>query len=351
MSNKVVFTLIGKNLLSKAFNDASQDATTFDKKMAAAGQKTSTALLGVGAAAAVGLGKSIQSAMSFDKTMRQVGNMTKESGQGIKELSDLAIQMGKDTVFSASDASAAMLELAKGGLTSAQIKGGALASTMTLAAAGELQMGDAATYVGNGMAMFGLKAKDANRVVTALAGGANASSASVESLGLALSQVGPGAKLAGASIEETVGVLSAFDAMGVKGSDAGTSLKTMFMRLVPQTKKAREAMNDLGLKFTDAQGQINPLRTIAEKLRIKLRGLSAEQKTSALNAIFGSDAYRAAALMAELGSKGVDKYTKATSDATAAQDLANIGMEGASGAWENFKGSVETLSIQLVSRA
>lgn len=345
--NNVVFTLIGRNLLSKTFQEASRDADNFDKRMTAYGAKTSNALVAVGAAAAVGIGQSINMAMDFDKTMRMVAVQTKESGAGLEELSDLAIQMGKDTVFSAKDASGAMLELAKGGLTSAQIKAGALSATMTLAAAGELEMASAATYVSNGMAMFGLKAEDATRVVTALAGGANASSASVESLGLALSQVGPGAKLAGSSIEETVAVLSAFDAMGIKGSDAGTSLKTMFMRLVPQTEKASGAMEDLGLKFTDARGGILPLRDIAEQLRVKLKGLSAEQKTTALTTLFGSDAYRAAALMAELGAKGVDKYTAATKDQTAAQELANVGMSGAAGAWENFKGSVETLAIQL----
>lgn len=347
MGNSVVFTLVGKNLLSKTFQEAGDDANALDKKMSGFGQTTSNVLLGVGAAAAVGLGQSISAAMDFDKTMRQVAVQTKESGAGMKELSDLAIKMGEDTVFSASDASAAMLELSKSGLTAAQIKAGALASTMTLAAAGELQMADAATYVGNSMAMFGLEADEANRVVTALAGGANASSASVESLGMALSQVGPGAKLAGASIEETVAVLSAFDAMGIKGSDAGTSLKTMFTRLVPQTEKAAGAMEDLGLKFTTAEGEILPLRDVAEQLRTKLKNLSAEQKTTALSTLFGADAYRAAALMSELGAKGVDRYTKATSDQQAAQDMANVGMEGAKGAWESFKGSIETLTIVL----
>src|SRR5690606_8757396 len=270
-----------------------------------------------------------------------------QSGKGLKSLSELALKMGADTVYSVKDASQAMLELAKGGLTAAEIKGGGLASTMKLAAAGELDMGSAATYVVNAMNQFGLKAGDADRVVTALAGGADASTASVESLGLALSQVRPRAHLAGQSVEETVAVLSAFDNMGIKGSDAGTSLKTMFQRLVPTTDKAKKAMADLGLKFTDANGEILPMAQIAEQLKTKLSGLSASQKTTALTTIFGSDAYRAAALMAELGADGVNKYVRAAKDSDTAQRMANAGMQGATGAWENFSGAVETLSIQI----
>ncbi len=93
-----------------------------------------------------------------------------------------------------------------------------------------------------------------NVVSAALAGGANASTASVESLGHALSQVGPGAVNAGLNLNDTVGALAAFDNAGIKGSDAGTSLKTMLSRLVPQTAKAATAMKDANLDFTDANG-------------------------------------------------------------------------------------------------
>lgn len=349
MVNTLVFTLVGRDQLSKVFEAAGRSSEQAGRKMGAAGKVAAGGLgllLAGGAAAAAGIGAAVKAAIPFDKTIRQVGAISGASGADLKSLSALAIQMGKDTVFGAGDAAAAMLELSKGGITPAQIKAGVLAGTLTLATAGSLEMGDAATYLSNALNTFGLKAKDSNTVVAALAGGANASSASVESLGLALGQVGPGAKLAGMSIQETVAVLAAFDNAGVKGSDAGTSLKTMLMKLVPTTKLATNTMHDLGLKFTDAKGAFLPMRDIAEQLHEKLAGLSASQKQAALTAIFGSDAYRAAAIMSELGAKGVDKYTTATSDLNAAQALANVGVEGASGAWEQLKGSVETLAIE-----
>lgn len=294
-------------------------------------------LLGVAAAG-------VKLEADFGATMRQVAIAT---GSPIKPLEALAIKLGADTVFSANDASAAMLELAKGGMTSAQIQGGVLTQTLKLASAGGVDLASAATFTANTMATFGLKAKDAGAVTTALAGAANSSSASVESLGQGLSQVGPGAKNAGLSLQETVGVLAGFDAAGIKGSDAGTSLKTMLTRLVPATDQARDAMKDLGLKFTDANGSFLPIRDVAQQLQTKLKGLSEEQKSQALTTIFGSDATRAATVIAELGAKGVDRYTKAAFDSATTNKLAASGMQGTSGALEALKGSAETAALKV----
>lgn len=350
MARDITFDIIARDKASKVFDKVGHASNGLEKRFGGIGK---VAKVGFGAAAAAGaalttgLGASIAKAMDYDKTMRLVGATLGTTGEQQKSLGALALKMGADTVFSAADAGNAMLELAKGGLTTAQIQGGALNATMTLAAAGTLEMGAAATYVGNAINTFGLKAKDAGAVAAALAGGANASSASVESLGLALSQVGPGARTAGLSIQTTTAILAAFDNAGIKGADAGTSLKTMLTRLVPQTKAARNAMHDLGLKFTDSKGQFVSMANVAEQLKTKMGGLSDQERTTAMNRIFGSDATRAATVLMNLGSAGVEKYTKATSDQAAAQKMANTQMEGASGAWEAFKGSVETLAIQI----
>lgn len=284
---------------------------------------------------------------TFSQTMNTMASVAKVPADQIKSLSDLALKMGADTTFSAGEAAGAMLELAKGGLSAATIQSGALEGTLTLAAAGGTDLATASTIASNALNTFGLSGKDMNAVAAALAGGANASSASVESLGEALSQVGPGATTAGLSLQDTVGVLSSFDAAGIKGSDAGTSLKTMLTRLVPQTDQAAAAMKDLGLKFTDANGKFLPITNIAEQLKEKLAGLSDEQRTTALSTIFGSDATRAATVLMKEGATGIGKYIKATQDQGAAQDVAKARMKGTAGAIESFKGSVETAKLQL----
>lgn len=309
------------------------------------------AKLAGGAFAAVGVASvisdSVQLESTFSQTMSTMAAVADVPAAQIKQLSALALKMGADTSFSANEAADAMLELAKGGISAADIKAGALAGTLTLAAAGGTDLATAATIASNAMNTFDLKGRDMNAIAAALAGGANASSASVESLGEALGQVGPGAKLAGLSLQQTVGVLSAFDAAGIKGSDAGTSLKTMLSSLVPQSKQARDAMHDLGLKFTDAKGRFLPIAKVAEQLKTKLSGLSQAQRTTALNTIFGSDASRAAAVLMKLGANGVQKYTKATSDMGAAQRVAKARMSGTAGALEQMKGSLETAKLSL----
>ena len=310
-------------------------------------QKRFAGLATAAAGLTAGLGAVISSAASFDKTIRQVGAAANVPAQGMKSLSELALKMGADTSFSAKQAADAMLELAKGGISEADIRAGALQETLTLAAAGGLELGSAAGYMSNALNTFGLQAKDAGSVAAALAGGANASTASVESLGMALGQVGPGARLAGLSLAETTGVLAAFDNAGIKGSDAGTSLKTMLTRLIPTTDAASGAMADLGLKFTDASGNMLPITNIADQLKAKLTNLSDAQRTAALTTIFGSDATRAATILMQEGSAGLGKYIAATSDLSQAQKMAATNTAGAAGAFEAFKGSVETLGLRI----
>jgi TP901 family phage tail tape measure protein len=302
---------------------------------------------GLGLLAAGVVKTSVSLEASFSKTMAQIGASTDGASAHMDELNKLAMKLGAETSFSASDAANAMLELGKAGINASDIMGGALKGTLLLAAAGSTDLGTASTIAANAMNTFGLKGKDMNTIAAALAGGANASSASVESLGQALQQVGPGATNAGLSLQETVGALSAFDAAGIKGSDAGTSLKTMLSRLVPQTDAAKVAMAKLGLKFTDAKGNFVPITNVAEQLKNKLSGLSEAQRTTALTTIFGSDATRAATVLMKQGSAGLEKYIKATKDQNAAQKLAKANMSGTSGALERLRGSVETAELAL----
>jgi TP901 family phage tail tape measure protein len=297
-------------------------------------------ILGIGAASFKVFGE-------FDQTMRQVGVQTGLSGQALSGMTDLALKLGRDTSFSAGQASDAMLSLAKGGMSAAEIKGGALAQTLTLAAAGGLDLGQAAGTMVETLNTFGLTAADSARVAAALAGGANASTASVQSLGQALSQVGPGARNAGLSVNDTVAALSLFANSGIQGSDAGTSLKTMLTHLVPQTQAAAGAMKKLGLDFTDAHGKFLPLSAVAEQLKTKLGPLTAEQRSLALQTIFGSDAARAATVLMNAGGAGVKKMTAATKDLGAAQKLAATNTQGAKGSMEQMKGSMETAGIVI----
>lgn len=284
-------------------------------------------------------------AASFDDAMSQVQGALGGASTDMDGLRNLALQLGADTVFSATESAQAMVELAKGGLTEAQIKGGALAASMDLAAAGQLNLADAAATTVQMMGSFGLGAGDATRIANALAGAANASSADVSDLTQAMSQCSAQASLAGWSLEDTAAALALFADHGVKGSDAGTSLKTMLQRLAAPTDQAAEAIAAYGLNIRDSNGKMKDISGIADELTGKLGGLSDAERDAALQTIFGSDASRAAAILMQSGSEGLAKYIAATNDATAAETMANAQKGELSWALENMGGAVESASI------
>lgn len=337
--------------VDKAAQSADRSLSKIGKGTAGVGKRLTlgltTPILGIGVAA-------VKSQANFEQAINLLGVNAGIGGASLTKMADQAKQLGADTVFSASEAADAMLELAKAGFKPAEISGGGVQATMALAATEGLNLADAATITGNAMNSFGIKAKNAGTIADALAGASAASSASVESLSQALSQVGPGAKNAGLSLQDTVGVLAAFDQAGIKGSDAGTSLKTMLTRLIPQTKQSATAMEKLGLfskttgsAFVDNKGNFKNIADVAGILHKKLGGLSEAQRTTALQTIFGSDATRAATVLLNDGRKGIEKYITAATKQGTAQKLADARMKGTAGAIEQMKGSIDTASIAL----
>ena len=313
------------------------------KKISDAGKKmlpATVAIGGVGTAA-------VKTASDFETSMSQTAGALNVPMSKMGGLRDLAMDMGAKTQFSATEAGNAMTELAKGGLTEAEIQSGALKSTMDLAASSGMGLGDAANTVVQAMGGFGLSAKDSAQAVNALAGAAAASSTDVGPLADALSQCAAQAHTAGWSIQDTTAVLGEFADAGVTSSDAGTSLKTMLQRLAAPTGAAAKEMKTLGINVWDSSGHMKDAGGISQELQSKLGGLSDQQKQQALATIFGSDATRAATILMDGGAKGLSKYTKATNDQTSAQRLANSQMGPTQKAWENMKGSLETAAISI----
>ena len=311
--------------------------------MKSAGQAlmpVSGALTAVGAA-------SVSMANNFEDSMSQAAGALNIPMDQMGELRELAIQVGQDTIFSATEAGNAITELAKGGLTEADIKAGALQTTMDLAASSGMDLGSAANTVVQAMGAFGLSADQSAEAANALAGAAAASSTDIEPLTEGLSQCSAQANNAGWSIQETTAVLGRFADAGITGSDAGTSLKTMLQRLAAPTDEAAGKIEALGIQTRDSSGNLLGASDMAEELQNKLGGLSAAERDAALQTIFGSDATRAATVMMNSGTEGLQKYIAATNDQESAQRLANSQMSDTSKAIEEMKGSLETAAIAI----
>jgi TP901 family phage tail tape measure protein len=291
-------------------------------------------------------GYAVKSAAQFEKAMSGVKAATHASAGEIDALRKAALQAGQDTQYSATEAAQAITELSKAGVATADVLGGGLAGALDLAAAGQMDVAEAAETAASAMTMFKLKGKDVPHIADLLAAGAGKAQGSVHDMGMALNQAGLVASQMGLSIEDTTGTLASFASAGLLGSDAGTSLKTAMLMLANPTDKAKDLMAELGINAYDASGQFVGIAKLAGQLKTQLGGLTQEQRNSALATIFGADAIRAASILYEQGEQGIQGWIAKVNDAGYAAETAKTQTDNLIGDLERLKGSLETLAIE-----
>lgn len=297
---------------------------------------------------------SLKKSMNFEAQMSSIQALTGLTGEAMQDVQKLAMEMGAKTKYSALEAAQGIEELLKAGLDPATVRAGGLEAALNLATAGGLELAAAAEIMSTALNAYkadGMKASDASNI---LAGTANASATSVEQLRLSLAAVSAVASGVGISFKDTNTALGLFANNGLKGSDAGTSLKTMLMNLEPTTDKQIALFGKLGLltekgtsAFFDANGKMKDMEGIAGLLEKSLANLNDEQRLAALDTMFGSDAIRAANIIYKEGAKGVKKFTEEMMKVTAL-DVAKKKMNNATGAVEQFSGALETLQISAM---
>jgi TP901 family phage tail tape measure protein len=300
--------------------------------------------LGVGLLGAAAV--AVKFSMDFEKQMSSVKAATHASSAEIDALRKASMQAGKDTQFSATEAAKGVEELAKAGVSTSDILGGGLKGALSLAAAGELDVGQAAEAAASALTQFKLKGQDVPHVADLLAAAAGKAQGSVADMSAALNQSGLIAAQTGLSIEDTTGTLAAFANAGLIGSDAGTSFKTMLQALQAPSGKTKELMDDLGISAYDVQGNFIGITALAGQLKTQLSKLTPELRANALAQIFGSDATRAASILYEQGAEGVQTWIDKTNDAGYAAETAAIKTDNLAGDLERLKGSLETQAIQ-----
>ncbi len=338
--------------LNRGFKSAEASAKVFERELAkieskrhAAMNDLGTAAIGLGTGLVVAFGAAVKVTADFDKQMSAVAAATGQQGKALDLLRDAAIKAGAATTFSATEAAQAEAELAKVGLSTSDILSGALKGSLDLAAAGTLDLADAAKISGEAMTIFGLKGQDVEHIADVLTAGANASSASVESMAESLQQAGLVSAQTGLSLEDTVGTLTALSKGALNGSDAGTSLKTMLQRLSAPAADAAGLMEKLGIHAYDAAGQFVGIDKVAGQLRTSLSKLTPAQRNAALATIFGSDAIRAANVLYTNGEQGIRGYISAVNKQGAASQQAGKLTDNLAGDLERLQGSLETALI------
>nr|WP_278101166.1 phage tail tape measure protein [Microbacterium proteolyticum] len=305
------------------------------------------AALGMGAALAAGVGVAINSFAQFDKAMSAVAATGEDARNNLGELRQAAIDAGQSTVFSASEAANAIEEMAKAGVSAKDILGGGLTGALNLAAAGGLGVAEASGIAATTLQQFKLEGKDASHVADLLAAGAGKAMGDVTDMAQALNQGGLVASQFGISVEETTGTLAAFAQAGLLGSDAGTSFRTMLLRLANPTDESAALMKDLGINAYDAGGNFVGMANLAGQLQKSLGGLTQEQRNTSLAMIFGQDAIRGANVLFDEGTAGIRKWTSEVDDQGYAAETAATKLNNLSGDVEKLHGALETAFITM----
>lgn len=315
--------------------------------------KLGLAGLGIGLALASPFLIAINKAREFEQQMSNIKALG-VMGSQMQEVEKLAMEMGAATKFSAIEAGQGIEELLKAGVALKDVMGkDGLSGALDLAVAGDLQLADAAEIASTALNAFRKDALTIRQAGDILAGAANASATSVGELRFGLSMVSAVASGLGLSFKDTNLALAVFAQNGLKGSDAGTSLKTMLMNLQPRSKEQLATFKQLGIitanganQFFDASGKIRSMAEISEVLSKSLKHLTPQQRAFTLETMFGSDAVRAGNILFTEGALGINKMASEMTKFTAAS-VAKEKLNNFNGALEKMKGDLETTAIQV----
>jgi TP901 family phage tail tape measure protein len=342
--------------LKRAFASAEMQGSKFERHMGGVTSRVGSAIrhLSVGAFAGAGFGlmSLVKAGAEYEKEMARVKAVTGATGTQFKGLGDLAKQLGKDTKFSAGEAAQAMYELGSAGFKANEMSA-VLPGTLALAAASSVTLADAAEISSNALRGFGLEGSKSRHVADVLATAVAASSVEMQDLQLSLKYIGPVAKLTGQSFEDMIAAVELMGNAGIKGEQAGTSLRGGLIRLTKPTKMVTSALTSIGLSAKELQGPkgLKPLPEIIRMLAQHTDKLTKAQRNHAVAAIFGTNALSGMAVVMDQGANKLEKLSKANTNADgAAKKMATTMNNTVAGAFENFTGSVETAGIAIFEK-
>lgn len=307
--------------------------------------------LGMGVAVAGFVTLSIVKFAQYDKALSGLGAVTNATEADLAAMGDEALDAGRKFGYTAVQAISAEEALAKAGVSTRDILGGSLVGSLTLAAAGQLDVAESAEIAAVAMTQFKRDGKDVPHIADLIAAAAGNAVGDVKDIGAALRQSGLVASQFGLTIEDTTGTLAAFAAAGLIGSDSGTSFKQMLLSLATPSVKQAAIMRDLGISAYDAQGRFVGITKFAGILRDKLSGLTDAQRQNALGWIFGSDAIRAATVLYDEGADGIQSWIDRVNDSGYAAKQAAARVDNLEGDFGKLNATIDKAFIRTGSAA
>lgn len=360
VGSAVGYLLLDLSGWNKGLQSAKSALNTFMDESATAADKASalsSALKGVGTGLTttvttplVGLGTAaVKTAATFEQAMAQVAAVSglDTAGAEFEALGEKAKEMGSKTKFSASEAAEAFNYMAMAGWDAQQMMDG-IEGVMNLAAASGEDLATVSDIVTDAMTGFGLAASDSAHFADVLAAASNSANTNVSMLGESFKYVSPVAGALGFSVEDVSVALGLMANSGIKASQAGTSLRTLFTNLVHPVGQSADAIEALGISITNSDGSMKSLDTIMRELRTTFGNMTEAEKASYAAMLAGQEGM--SGLLAIVNTTDEDFQKLTDSIATAggtAQEMADKQLDTLEGKITLFKSAMEGLAISF----
>lgn len=291
--------------------------------------------------ASFGVAESVNSFQDFESMMSQVKAISGATGQAFDDLTAKAQEMGATTKFTATESAEAFNYMAMAGWKPQQMIDG-ISGIMSLAAASGEDLGTTSDIVTDALTAFGLQAGDAGHFADVLAQASANANTNVSILGESFKYVAPVAGAMNYSVEDTSLALGLMANASIKGSMAGTALKTSLANMAAPTDSMAAAMDKYGISLTDSEGNMKSLRGVIDNLRGSLGGLSETEQTAAASTIFGKEAMAGMLAIINASEEDYNKLSTAIGNSKdAAEGMADTMLDNLKGSFTLMQSAIE----------
>lgn len=291
--------------------------------------------------ASFGVAESVNSFQDFESMMSQVKAISGATGQEFDDLTTKAQEMGATTKFTATESAEAFNYMAMAGWKPQQMIDG-ISGIMSLAAASGEDLGTTSDIVTDALTAFGLQAGDAGHFADVLAQASANANTNVSMLGESFKYVAPVAGAMNYSVEDTSLALGLMANASIKGSMAGTALKTSLANMAAPTDSMAAAMDKYGISLTDSEGNMKSLRGVIDNLRGSLGGLSETEQTAAASTIFGKEAMAGMLAIINASEEDYNKLSTAIGNSKdAAEGMADTMLDNLKGSFTLMQSAIE----------
>lgn len=291
--------------------------------------------------ASFGVAESVNSFQDFESMMSQVKAISGATGQAFDDLTAKAQEMGATTKFTATESAEAFNYMAMAGWKPQQMIDG-ISGIMSLAAASGEDLGTTSDIVTDALTAFGLSAGDSGHFADVLAQASANANTNVSMLGESFKYVAPVAGAMNYSVEDTSLALGLMANASIKGSMAGTALKTSLANMAAPTDSMAEAMDKYGISLTDSEGNMKSLRGVIDNLRGSLGGLSETEQTAAASTIFGKEAMAGMLAIINASEEDYNKLSTAIDNSKdAAEGMADTMLDNLKGSFTLMQSAIE----------